>query len=164
MYSIGDVAKIMGISTSAIRFYDRKGLLPFVERDAAGRRKFKPNDLNFLEVIDCLKQSGVPIRDIGHFISLCMQGDGTLKQRYDYLDQEEAALQSSIDRMKSQLAFLRYKKWYYKTSVEAGTESIHFAPGSNVVDPKTKSQYQEALQHCSDLRDLIDLKQSKADN
>lgn len=59
MYSIGDIAKLMGISTSAIRFYDRQGLL-LVERDKAGRRRFKPNDLNFIEVIDCLKKKWRP--------------------------------------------------------------------------------------------------------
>lgn len=160
MYSIGEIADLLGISTSAIRFYDRQGLLPFVKRDKAGRRKFKPNDLNFLEVIDCLKKSGVPVKDIGHFIDLCMQGDDTLPQRYDYLDKEEEMLESKIKQMKGQLDFLRYKKWYYKTSVEAGTERIHFAPGTNTVDPNIKAQYQSELAHCTNLRDLIDLKQS----
>ncbi|MEE8823298.1 HTH-type transcriptional regulator AdhR [Lentilactobacillus sunkii] len=157
MYSIGEVAQKMGISASAIRFYDRKGLLPFVERDTAGRRKFKPNDLNFLEVINCLKKSGVPINNIGHFISLCMQGDGTLKERYDYLDHEEAGLEDRINKMQEQLDFLRFKKWYYKTAVEAGTEVIHFAPGTKNVDPTIKRQYQRALKECGDIRSLIDL-------
>lgn len=161
MYSIGDVAEKMGISTSAIRFYDRKGLLPFVERDNAGRRKFKQNDLNFLEVINCLKKSGVPIKDIAHFIDLCMQGDGTLQERYDYLDHEEAALEQRIKKMKDQLDFLRFKKWYYKTSVEAGTEKIHFTPGTNVVNPDTKHQYQTALKNTNDLYSLTNLNSKK---
>lgn len=160
MYSIGDIASIMGISTSAIRFYDKQGLLPFVERDAAGRRKFKKQDLNFIEVIDCLKKSGVPVKDIGHFVHMCMQGDGTLRARYDYLDEEEQTLMNHIDEMQHQLDFLRYKKWYYKTSVEAGTESIHFAPQTNMVDPGTKAEYQAELEHCTNIRKLIDLEQS----
>lgn len=164
MYSIGDIAKLMGISTSAIRFYDRQGLLPFVERDKAGRRRFKPNDLNFIEVIDCLKKSGVPVKDIAHFVGLCMKGDGTLQERYDYLDKEEEMLESRIPQMQKQLDFLRYKKWYYKTSVEAGTETIHFAPGTKTVDPKIKEQYETELAHCTNLRDLIDLKQNSAHN
>lgn len=162
MYSIGDVAKIMGINTSALRFYDRQGLLPFVARDQAGRRVFKQNDLNFIEVIDCLKKSGVPVKDIGHFIQLCMQGDGTLKARYDYLDKEEQMLQDRIVEMQHQLDFLRYKKWYYKTSVKAKTEAIHFAPGTMSVDERTKQLYDEELKHCTDLRQLIDL--PKTDN
>lgn len=163
MYSIGDVAKVMGIKTSAIRFYDRQGLLPFVERDQAGRRVFKKNDLNFIEVIDCLKKSGVPVKDIGHFIQLCMRGDVTLQERYDYLDAEENTLQGKINEMQAQLDFLRYKKWYYKTSVESGTEAVHYLPGTQNVDPETKSIYDEKLAHCEDMRSLIDLKKAESD-
>lgn len=162
MYSIGDVATMMGINTSALRFYDRQGLLPFVARDKAGRRQFSKNDLNFIEVIDCLKKSGVPVKDIGHFVQLCMAGDSTLHERYAYLDKEEQMLMDKLRETQAQLDFLRYKKWYYKTSVEAGTEKIHFAPGTNEVDPQTKAIYQKELAHCQNLRDLIDLAQDDA--
>ena len=160
-YSIGEAAEKMGTTTSALRYYDKKGLFPFVDRDAAGRRKFKDNDFNFLEVINCLKKSGVPIKDIGNFISLCLQGDGTLQERYDYLDQEEGALEDKVHEMQSQLDFLRFKKWYYKTSVEAGTEDIHFTPGTKFVDPTTHDQYRAKLKNFSDIRELIDLRSKK---
>lgn len=156
-YLIGDVAKKMNINTSAIRFYDKKGLLPFIERDEAGRRKFKQQDMNFLEVIDCLKKSGVPVKDIAHFVRLCMEGDGTLRERYDYLNNEEVNLEKKISDLNDKLAFLRFKKWYYKTSVEAGTEKIHFVPGENLVDPGAKVQYQAELEKTDNIHDLIDL-------
>ena len=156
-YLIGDVAKKMNINTSAIRFYDKKGLLPFIERDEAGRRKFKQQDMNFLEVIDCLKKSGVPVKDIAHFVRLCMEGDETLRERYDYLNNEEVNLEKKISDLNDKLAFLRFKKWYYKTSVEAGTEKIHFVPGENLVAPDTKSQYQAELEKTDNIHDLIDL-------
>lgn len=161
MYSIGDVAEIMGVNTSTIRFYDKQGLLPFVERDRAGRRKFKAGDLNFIKVIDCLKKSGVPVKDIAHFIQMCMAGDGTLRDRYDYLDKQEQVLETKIADMQAQLDFLRYKKWYYKTSVEAGTETIHFLPDSKTVDPQTEAIYKAKLQHCTDVDKLISLAQDE---
>ena len=65
-----------------------------------------------------------------------MQGDETLRERYDYLDQEERVLEEKVTEMQKQLDFLRFKKWYYKTSVEAGTEDIHFTEGTKFVDPK----------------------------
>jgi len=156
-YSIGEVAQKMGTNTSTLRYYDKKGLLPFVDRDDAGRRKFKDNDFNFLEVINCLKKSGVPIKDIGKFINLCLQGDETLRERYDYLDKEENVLEIKVREMQEQLDFLRFKKWYYKTSVEAGTETIHFTPGTKFVDPSTHDQYKTALKTNNDLRQLLDL-------
>lgn len=157
MYSIGEIADKMGINASAIRFYDRKGLMPFVERDQAGRRKFKKQDLNFIEVIDCLKRSGVPVKDIASFIQLCMDGDSTLRERYDFLDGEEQQLTQKIHDLQSQLDFLRFKKWYYKTSVQAGTEDIHFLPGTRTIDPATRKQYQAALAQTNDPQQLITL-------
>ncbi len=149
--------KKWGTNTSTLRYYDKKGLLPFVDRDAAGRRKFKDNDFNFLKVINCLKKSGVPIKDISKFINLCLQGDGTLQERYDYLDKEESVLEGKVQEMQDQLDFLRFKKWYYKTSVEAGTETIHFTPGTNFVDPTTHDQYRAKLKNAKDIHKLIDL-------
>ncbi|KRL53124.1 MerR family transcriptional regulator [Furfurilactobacillus rossiae] len=157
MYSIGDIANIMGINTSAIRFYDRNGLLPFVQRDKAGRRKFKPEDLNFIEVIDCLKKSGVPVKDIAQFITLCMQGDQTLQERYDYLDDEEEKLSLKIEKMQTQLEFLQYKKWYYKTAIKEGTEDIHFLPNSRMIDPQTRNEFEEKRKVTADIHELTDL-------
>lgn len=156
-YSIGEVAERMGTNTSTLRYYDKQGLLPFVDRNAAGRREFKDNDFNFLEVINCSKKSGVPVKDIGKFINLCLQGDETLRERYDYLDQEERVLEEKVTEMQKQLDFLRFKKWYYKTSVEAGTEDIHFTEGTKFVDPETHQQYRDELKNTKDIHHLINL-------
>lgn len=160
-YSIGQVAEIMDINASALRFYDKKGLIPFVKRDENGRRYFEDNDLNFIEVINCMKKSGLKVADIRQFIDLCMVGDATLEKRYEFLDKEEHTLENKIKMLKDQLAFLRYKKWYYKTSLEAGTEDIHFMPGTNHVDPTTKAQYEQELKRCNDIHELIDYRANK---
>lgn len=157
MYSIGEIADKMGINASAIRFYDKQGLMPFVERDHAGRRKFKKQDMNFIEVIDCLKRSGVPVKDIAKFIQLCIDGDGTLRQRYDFLNSEERQLTAKIQELEAQRDFLRFKKWYYKTAVQAGTEDVHFLPGTRTIDPTTHQQYREAAAQTTDLQQLITL-------
>lgn len=160
-YYIGQVAEIMGINPSALRFYDRKGLIPFVKRDENGRRYFENNDLNFIEVIDCMKKSDLKVNDIRQFIDLCMAGDTTLEKRYEFLDKEEHTLENQIKMLEDQLAFLRYKKWYYKTSLEAGTEDIHFIPGTNHVDPGTKKQYEKELKKCNDIHELVDYRAKK---
>lgn len=158
-YTIGDVAEIMDMPQSTIRYWDKKGLLPFVDRDKNGNRNFKDNDLNFLEVINCMKKSGLKIAQIKQFIDLCMQGDMTLEQRYDFLDREEKVLMKKIDALQAQLDFLCYKKWYFKTAVQAGTEKIHMTPDGKRVQPDIKEQYRKELAKCVDLRDLIDLNQ-----
>lgn len=154
-YSIGDVAEILGIAPSTIRYYDKRGLLPFVDRDSAGRRQFKDNDFNFLQVIECMKKSGLKIDEIRDFVEMCMQGDMTLEDRYNFLDREERVLMAKIETLQQQLDFLRYKKWYYKTSLEAGTEQVHFDQSGNVAS-NTREIYERELAHCGDIRRLID--------
>ena len=58
-YTIKDAARIMGVPTSTIRYYDKEGLLPFVERLASGYRIFTEKDIATLRIIDCLKKTGM---------------------------------------------------------------------------------------------------------
>lgn len=140
-YTIGDIAKKMNLPTSTIRFYDKQGLLPFLERDKNGRRRFKENDLNFLRVITCLKKSGVSVDVIAKFVGLCMEGDATLKERFDYLSMEESNLVDKITDLSNQLEYLRYKKWYYEKALEAGTESVNYVEGTTLVNPNLYNEY-----------------------
>lgn len=156
-YTIGEVAKKMNIPASTLRYYDKNGLLPFVDRDQNGQRSFKDNDLNFLEVITCMKKCGMTIKEIRHFIELCMQGDGTLDERYNLLSQEEQSVKKQIQELQKQLDFLHYKMWYFKTAVDAGTEAVHMVPTTdgNRVDPTIQQQYRDALKNCHDINELI---------
>lgn len=97
------------------------------------------------------------IKEIRHFIDLCMQGDVTLNARYDLLDQEEASVVKQIDVLQKQLDFLHYKMWYFKTAIDAGTEDIHMVPSidGKRVTPKIHEQYQETLKNCHDINELI---------
>lgn len=140
-YTIGEVAKLMQLPASTIRFYDKHGLLPFVKRDAHGQRQFSENDLNYLDVITVLKKSGVPVDTIAQFIQLCQAGDATLQQRYDYLTKTEAQLAQKVQELQEQQAFLNFKKWYYQQALAAGTEQVNFKPGTHDFDPAVKQRY-----------------------
>jgi len=144
-YSVGDIAKQMNVSADAIRYYDKEGLLPFAKRDDAGRRQFTDDDLGYIEVINCLKMSGIKIKEIGKFIDWCMEGDSTLDKRLAFMEDQESQLEQQIKVLETNLAFLRWKKWYYQSAAEAGTESIHFMPGTTQVDAKVHERYQKEL-------------------
>ncbi|PMD73386.1 MerR family transcriptional regulator [Companilactobacillus nuruki] len=87
LYSIKDVAEHFDLPISTIRYYDKKGLLPFVSKNQAGYRVFSKSDFGFIQTICCLKNTGMPIEKIRDYIQLCMQGTSTIKQR-KYLLQE----------------------------------------------------------------------------
>lgn len=140
-YTIRDISQKLNVSTDAVRYYDKEGLLPFVKRNSSGRREFTDNDLGYIEVIDCLKKSGIPIKDIAKFIQWCVQGDETLDERLVFMEEHEKQLEEKIKTLETNLKFLRWKKWYYRKAAEAGTEKIHFLPGTTQVDPEIKQTF-----------------------
>ena len=69
------MAKLLNIPGSTLRYYDKEGLLPFVERSSGGIRMFQEKDYEWLKVISCLKKAGMSLKDIREYINLAMQGD-----------------------------------------------------------------------------------------
>lgn len=121
-YTISEAAKLMGMTASALRYYDGMGLLPFVEKKESGQRMFRKKDLEWLCVLECLKKTGMQIRDIKQYSDWCREGDATLQKRLDlFLRQKEQVLKQ-IDELNQSLDRINYKIWHYQTSVEAGTE------------------------------------------
>lgn len=124
-YTIGEMAKRLNVAASTLRYYDKEGLLPFVERSDSGIRMFKDEDMEWLTIIECLKQTGMPIRDIKTFIDWCMAGDATIGQRLELIDRQQKAVEQQIARMQNTLRVLEYKHWYYETAKKAGSCTVH---------------------------------------
>ena len=124
-YTIKDAARIMGVPTSTIRYYDKEGLLPFVERLASGYRIFTEKDIATLRIIDCLKKTGMSIKEIRQFSSWLEQGDSSLQQRYDMFLERRRVVKQQMAELQKILDTVNYKCWYYETAIAAGTEKIH---------------------------------------
>ncbi len=123
-YSIGEAAQRMHLSAPTLRYYDKEGLLPFVDRSAGGARMFKESDFEWLRLIECLKLTGMPIRDIKQFIDWYdwyMEGDTTLPQRRDMFYERRRAVEAQIETLQATLDMIDYKCWYYDTAVAAGS-------------------------------------------
>lgn len=124
-YSISEVAKRMNLTVYTLRYYDKEGLMPFVERTPSGSRLFKESDLDALKIIECLKHTEMPIKDIKNFIDWCSQGDSTLQQRYDMFMERKTAVEAQMEELRKTMEVIEHKCWYYKTALDAGTEDIH---------------------------------------
>lgn len=120
---IGEVAQQLNLSVYTLRYYDKEGLMPFVERTASGTRLFSESDVGALKIIECLKATGMPIKDIRQFIDWCGQGEATLKQRYDMFMERKAVVEAQMEKLKKTLELVEHKCWYYKTAMEAGNAS-----------------------------------------
>lgn len=154
LYSIGQVADKLNISTYTLRYYDKEGLLPFVDRNESGRRIFKDADFNYLETISCLKEAGLPVKQIASFIELCLAGDRTLDERYEFLAEQETNLEEKMATLQHTMDFLRWKKWYYKRALAAGTEDVNYIPGTTETDPALRSKFDSMVRDGMDAKEL----------
>lgn len=124
-YSISEVSNRSGLSIYTLRYYDKVGLLPFVDRTPGGARDFKESDFDWIAVINCLKDTGMPVKEIKQFIDWCLEGDSTLKNRLEVFVEHKRKVAEQIKLLEKHMKKIDYKIWYYETSVAAGTEAIH---------------------------------------
>lgn len=124
-YSIGEVAETLDLTVHTLRYYDKEGLMPFVERSPSGQRLFKDSDIEALKIIQCLKLTGMPLKEIKGFIQWCQEGDSSLTQRYEMFLERKAKVEAQMEELKKTMEIIDHKCHYYMTAVEAGTEEIH---------------------------------------
>ncbi len=123
-YTIKEVASKTNLSTYTIRYYEKEGLLPTVSRDKAGNRVFSDDDLEWISIICCLKNTGMPIKDIKTYIDLKKQGDSTLEVRRTIVTDHKKAVENKISQLMKELKKVNEKVKYYDTACEDGTEAF----------------------------------------
>ena len=121
MYSIGEVSEMFGLPVSTLRYYDKEGLFPNMMR-VSGVRKFGDRELETLRVIECLKKSGMEIKDIRQFMEWCSMGKETYPQRRAMFQKQKESIEAEIDRMNRALDMLKYKCWFYDQAMKGVPE------------------------------------------
>ena len=84
IYTVGEMAKMLDVPASTLRYYDKEGLLPFVERSPGGIRMFQESDYGWLKIISCLKKAGMPLKDIREYINLAYRAMKRLNSALNY--------------------------------------------------------------------------------
>ena len=115
-YTVGEIAKILNVTPHTLRYYDKEGLLPFVERSDSGIRMFKDSDFEWLHIIECLKKTGMSIKDIKVFIDWCIEGDSTIEQRLELIERQRESVLAQIEHLQETLNTLNFKRWFYQTA------------------------------------------------
>lgn len=124
VYTVGEMAKKLGVAPSTLRFYDKEGLLPFVERSEGGIRVFKDADYEWLQVIGCLKKTGMPLKDIREFIVMAIKGDDTIDGRLALITKQKESVEQQIAALEEVHRVLEFKQWYYETAKKEGTTDV----------------------------------------
>ena len=120
-YSIKEVAEMMGVAPSTLRYYDKEGLLPGIRR-VNGIRVFEDEDFKWLRVLNCLKNTNMPIRKIKKYVDLAALGDESLQERYELILEQRQKILDDISLLERYLEQVEFKKWYYEEAIRAGSE------------------------------------------
>lgn len=123
-YSIGQVAKKLGLTAHTLRYYDKEGLLPFVKKGSSGARVFEDEDVDWLIILECLKATGMQLKDIKTYIELCRCGDATLQERLDLFKKQKLKLEEQQKQLSLCQEKIDYKIAYYTEAVANGSIDI----------------------------------------
>ena len=122
MYTIGQVSQMFGLPISTLRYYDKEGLFPEMAR-TSGIRQFSEKELEALRIIECLKKSGMEIKQIKQFMQWCAEGSSTYPKRLDLFLQQKAAVEQEMEKLQKVLDMLCFKCWYYTQAIQDGNEA-----------------------------------------
>ncbi len=121
MYTIGQVSEMFSIPVSTLRYYDKQGLFPHMER-TSGIRKFSESEIEALKLIECLKKAGLEIREIRQFMAWSAEGPSTYVQRKELIEQTRARVEQELTGLERALDMLTFKSWYYEQAIADGNE------------------------------------------
>ena len=121
MYTIGQISEMFQLPISTLRYYDKEGLFPDLER-SSGIRRFSEKEIEALRVIECLKKSGLEIKDIKLFMEWCSEGSATYQRRKELFERQKEIVQKEIAKLEKVLDMLQFKCWYYEQAIQDGSE------------------------------------------
>lgn len=121
-YTIGEVSKKYNLPLSTLRYYDNEGLIPNLEKDAKGNRKFSENNLEALKVIECLKKSGLEIKEIKKFMEWTQEGNKSFTKRKNLFLERKKIVEQEIEQLNRVLNMLKFKCWYYEEAIKYNDE------------------------------------------
>jgi len=113
-FTIAEAAQASGISAHTLRYYERAGLIDGVDRAASGHRRYSEADLAWINVLQRLRATGMPIRSIRRYAELVQANDGNEAERLALLKRHQAAVRAQLAEVRDHLAFIDQKITTYE--------------------------------------------------
>lgn len=114
MYTIKQISEKTNLTEHTIRYYDREGLIPLITRTKSGIRQFSEDDLEWINLICCLRNSGMPLQEIKEFMQLCLKGKDSLEERRELLIRHRTRIQEQMANLDNSLNIVNFKIEHYK--------------------------------------------------
>ena len=113
LYTMKETCTQVEMNYEALKFYCREGLVPNVKRDQNNFRLFDERDIAWIRGVQCLRRCGMSIREIKQYIEYCLQGQDTIPERKEMLEQTRQQLTEKIKVLRDNLKYIESKQQYY---------------------------------------------------
>ena len=120
---IAEVSKKFELSQDTLRYYERIGLIPSVNRNS-GIRNYTEEDCNWVEFIKCMRSAGLPIEVLIEYVGLFQKGDETVDSRKELLIEQRKQLKTRMEDMKKTLERLDGKIARYEQTVVGAEKAL----------------------------------------
>lgn len=107
--TIAEVSKKVNLSTDTLRYYERIGLIPEVNRTESGIRDYTEKELRYIEFVICLRNAGISIGTLIEYLRLFKKGDSTIEARKQLLISQREVMQKKLDEIQSSFERLNFK-------------------------------------------------------
>ena len=114
---IAEVSEKYGLSVDTLRYYERVGLIPPVNRNDGGIRDYNELDLRRVDFIKCMRSAGLPVEVLIEYVGLVQQGDETIEARKEILIEQRKLLVDRMNEMQKTLDILEHKIEVYEKAV-----------------------------------------------
>ncbi|MGW2841342.1 MerR family transcriptional regulator [Streptomyces sp. NPDC001493] len=118
-YTISEVVARTGLTAHTLRWYERIGLMPHVDRSQTGQRRFTDKDLDWLAFVGKLRLTGMPVADMVRYAELLREGEHTFDQRQELLEATRRDVRARIAELHDTLTVLDYKIDFYASARRA---------------------------------------------
>lgn len=108
-YTISEVAALTGLTAHTLRWYERIGLMPHIDRSHTGQRRYRNRDLDWLALVGKLRLTGMPVADMVRYAELVREGQHTFPERQELLERTRRDVRSRIAELQDTLSVLDYK-------------------------------------------------------
>ncbi|MBC9724121.1 MerR family transcriptional regulator [Streptomyces sp. TRM68367] len=112
-YTISEVAALTGLTAHTLRWYERIGLMPHIDRSHTGQRRYSNRDLDWLALVGKLRLTGMPVADMVRYAELVREGDHTYGERFELLKATREDVLTRIAELQDTLAVLDRKISFY---------------------------------------------------
>ncbi|MFH9068469.1 MerR family transcriptional regulator [Streptomyces alboflavus] len=108
-YTISEVVAVTGLTAHTLRWYERIGLMPHIDRSHTGQRRYRNRDLDWLTLVGKLRLTGMPVADMVRYAELVREGEQTFAQRRELLERTRRDVRARIAELQGTLAVLDHK-------------------------------------------------------